>query len=127
MELSEREKVLEQLKRLVPEGKLRLVLKVKSTPGSLEPMPDPKIYESDVEYREALIARAARIGKSSVESLANRLRARALVVSEGQLTSSLVVEGNLEELDDAMAEPEVENAMADLPLSSPDSRPVGFD
>ncbi len=123
MEASERKAVLDQLEQLDAERGTRLVLKVGRTTGPLEPEPDPRDYDSDVDYRSALIVRAAKAGKAATEQLANRLRTRALAVTEGHLTHTLVIEGPIAELARAMSEPEVEYAIPDLTLNGLDGSP----
>lgn len=127
MDLDKQQIVLETLRALGPKAGSRLVLSVTRVPETQEPEPDPKDYDSGTAYRAALIQRNTNLGKVALDGLAERLRNRALTVAPAHLSNALVIEGNLEQLAEAMAEPEVRDAIPDLPLGSPDGKPVTTD
>lgn len=122
MDADKQLRVLEKLKSLGPEAGSRLVLTVERAPESVENIPDPKDFDSGTAYRSAMIERNRKLGETALEGLAQRLRNRSLTVSVGHLSHALVVEGDFDQLADAMTEKEVKDAIPDFSLTASDGK-----
>lgn len=109
-----------QLKQLEPTRRTRLEQKEVRSIKALAPEPDSNDFENDIEYHPASIDGAAKTGKSTIQLVVKRLRAQSLVVIEGYMTHSLMVERAPEKLVATMEEREIEVVLRYRTLCSTD-------
>lgn len=116
MDTEEKRRVLDALKHFKSGVPRRVILQLEPRPGTANEPLHPSQFPTRSEFRRALIKQKNAVLGDWIDDLAERLRTLDLQVKPAHLSQSLVIEGSLDALDQAMSEPEVVSAFPDASM-----------
>lgn len=119
MDAEMKRKVLDKLHEIGHGERSRVVLYVANQDETKYEEYHPSQFSSRTEFRKALIRQQREIGHDALEVLTGRLQKLDLKIMPALLSQAVVVEGPIEDLERAMSEPEVTDAVPDLPSHLP--------
>lgn len=119
MDLEAKRRIVEKLRELGQGDRSRLVLRVAPAEHAQNGTLHPSQFPTRSDFRKALIEQRRTTGEDALRPLIERLQARGVKFASAPLSQSVVVEGSIEALEEALSHPEVEDAMPDEPTNLP--------
>jgi hypothetical protein len=117
-----KKRVLEHLSKLEAGARERVILTLRGISEEGSEIPSPDDYATRKDYRKALIEHATSKSLDATQNAISRLKRTGALVWSGPLSTSVIVEGTLEQLAEALDDDDVEAASLDerLDLIEPD-------
>ena len=121
MDKSEKERIRSEIRKLGTVANSTMVLSIKPQEhsGKMSEL-DPSAFATRAAYREALTERHNHGVHATFDEFVSRLQMLGLKTRPAYLSNSVIVEGNVKQLEAALDLPEIDDAVFDFPLETTD-------
>lgn len=123
MDEGAKSKILRSLSDIAEDAQITIILTIQKPEEDRGPQPDPTAFNSQAEYRQALIDKRLKDGETLLRPVLERLQKIGLRTKPAYQSGVIVAEGTALQIDKALSLPEVESAALDAALEVISSHP----